>query len=211
MEGVESSKIREFKLNRAAEFFRHLGNRNLAFAGVSCSVSYTPEENDDIDIFLICRCGKLWFVLLRAFLARRRLRMDDICLSLSMDEKYAGQLFSGDAERVVASDAIHVVPLHGGEYYDGLLSISPFVSKYYPEYHGVPSKRNYSFKKSPGLLDFLAYIFVGPYLIINSLRNNHRCVKLDSGSGFRPRIGLHHFYLDSDKYNGLKLSEGDET
>lgn len=211
MEGVESSKIREFKLNRAAEFFRHLGNRNLAFAGVSGSVSYSPEENDDIDIFLICRCGKLWVVLLRAFLARRRLHMHDICLSLSMDEKYAGKLFSSDAERVVAADAIHVVPLHGREYYDGLLSVSPFVSKYYPEYHGTAAKRNYPVKNNPGLLDILAYIFVGPYLIINSLRNNRRCVKADSSSGFRPRIGLHHFYLDSDKYNGLKLSQEDET
>lgn len=203
-ENTIGSQVREAKLEKARYFFKHLPLKNIRFVGVAGSVSYVPREDDDIDIFLICSNGKLWGVLLEALIVRRRLRMDDICISLCMDADYAVNLFSREAEYVVASDAVHVIPLHGSTFYRRLLSGSPMVRKYYPELagdqviHATEERGRYS------ALECFAYLFIAPYLILRSLMGNHRIIAQGRDGSFRTRVGYHHFYFDSVKYERLR-------
>ncbi|MCL4337492.1 MAG: hypothetical protein M1129_04205 [Candidatus Thermoplasmatota archaeon] len=210
-QNVEISALRSEKLQQAQLFFSRLGSRDLKFIGVAGSVSYGPSSaEDDVDIFIIAERGKLWKVLLKAFLARRLLGNKDICISLTMDEVYAEDLYRRDAEYVVASDAVHVIPLFGSEYYDMLLSISPFVERYFParlrKGDSVPDSRPPSV---PSLLDYIIFLVLGPYLIMRSLKNNKGLMKTNIEKCFRVRTGFRHFYLDSVKYANLK-KKGDD-
>lgn len=204
-QNAEIKTLRSEKLYQAKQFLAHLGVKDMRFIGVAGSVSYEPQSLDDVDIFIITESGKLWKVLLKAFIARRLHGNDDICLSLTMDEVFAHALFRKDAEYVVASDAVHVVPLFGSEYYNSLLSISPFVERYFP---GKVRLEEQAFEPSQPMasliLNSLIYMVLGPYLVINSMRNNRRFSRADKERGFKAKTGFHHFYLDSVKYNNLK-------
>ncbi len=210
-QNVEISALRSEKLQQAQLFFNKLGSRDLKFIGVAGSVSYEPRsEEDDVDIFIIAERGKLWKVLLKAFLARRMLGDKDICISLTMDEEFAENLYRRDAEYVVASDAVHVIPLFGSEYYEMLLSISPFVERYFPGHmrkvDSLYDSRPLSF---PSISDYIIFLVLGPYLIMRSLKNNKVLMKTNIEKCFRVRTGFRYFYLDSVKYGNLKKKGGD--
>lgn len=197
------------KLQIAEKFCRSVIAKDIVFLGVSGSVSYAPSEDDDIDIFIICREGKLWPVLFRAFLVRRKLGLKDICISLSMDEGYASDLFSRQAEYVVASDAIHVIPLYGSNYYHHLLSSSPFIARYFPEYNRPESQENFHPVRNFNSFGNFIFVFLAPFLFLKSMIINHRIAKSDPSKSFSTKIGLHHYYYDSAKYKRLKqMNEG---
>ena len=111
------------KINYGLEFLDKLHLDTVVFAGISGSVSYMPKENDDVDIFLITEDDALWSVIARAFLLRRSLKMHDICISLCMSRSYALHYFSNIEEDLIISDANHVIPVHGHDFYRYLLSI----------------------------------------------------------------------------------------
>lgn len=196
--------LRALKLSQATEFFTHLGERDIRFLGVSGSVSYVPSDNDDVDIFIICEKNRLWKVLCRAFLLRRRLHLKDICLSLTIDEGYASEIFRRDAEYVVASDSVHVIPLYGSEYYRSLLAGSPFIRRYFPQVSESAVSAEVNVKEVFHPSNFVFFFILAPYLLIKSWRECRRLCHTDPDRRFDVRIGLNHFFLDTVKYNRLK-------
>ncbi len=207
---AEMSPLKLEKIHQAEVFFDHLGSKDLRFFGIAGSVSYEPESVDDVDIFIITDRGKLWKVLLKAFITRRRVGNEAICISLTMDESYAADLFARDAEYVVASDAVHVIPLFGDTYYETLLTASPFIERYFPSRKKSQDDdvlRSGSERMFP-LLNYFIFILLAPYLIIRSLRNSRILSKTNEERNFQAKTGIHHFFLDSVKYRNLKRKKG---
>ncbi|MCL5783316.1 MAG: hypothetical protein M1476_05350 [Candidatus Thermoplasmatota archaeon] len=198
-------EIRSMKLERAKVFLDRFGFRGIKFAGVSGSVSYMPVESDDIDIFIISGNGNLWPVLLRAFVLRRLLGMDDICISLTMDEKFAVEMFSQEGDYLLASDSYHVIPLFGKNYYDSLLSKSPFIRNYVPQWRpeGTPADVNTGL--SVHFLNIMIFLILAPFIYIKTARNEKKSVlKVGNEGRYRAVLGIHKFYLDTQKYHELK-------
>lgn len=192
-------EIKERKVQYALDYLGTLGASGLVFAGISGSVSYNPKEEDDVDIFLIAKDGRLWEVLFRALINRRFLKMRDICLSLCMSESYASDYYSRIADPLIADDAAHVIPVYGQEYYSKLLS-------------SVGGKRfsNQREKKSgssvPGsLISGALFLFLGPYTVMKGLVANHRLrAGGRSAEAFTTLISRKYFVLDSEKYRALR-------
>lgn len=208
---AEMESLKSEKIHQAEAFFEHIGKKDLRFFGIAGSVSYEPNSVDDVDIFIITERCKLWKVLLKTFLARRKFGNDSICISLTMDEEFAFDLFRRDAEYVVASDAVHVIQLYGSTYYERLLSVSPFVERYFPNRSKGDNYEPYC--KTSGIasvINFSIFLLLAPYLIMRSLRNSRRLSKINIERKFNARTGIHHFYLDSVKYSNLKLEGGEE-
>ncbi len=203
---IEALKLE--KIRQAEDFFNYLGKDDLRFFGVAGSVSYAPNLADDVDIFIITERCKLWKILLKAFLARRRIGNQSLCISLTMDEEFAEELFSRDAEYVVASDAVHVIRIFGSAYYESLLSKSPFVERYFPNrIKGEGISPECSHSGIAPFLNFFIFLSLAPYLIFRSLRNSKKLSKINVERRFMARTGIHHFYLDSEKYRNLKLKK----
>ena len=75
---MSQGNTKDSKISIARKFFKLLGTRNLVFLGISGSVSYEPEPDDDVDIFIITSAGKLWSTIIRAIIVRRMFDFDSI-------------------------------------------------------------------------------------------------------------------------------------
>ncbi|HLH86075.1 MAG TPA: hypothetical protein VKU79_04345 [Thermoplasmataceae archaeon] len=182
------------KIEEAVNYCRDLGSKWIKFIGIAGSVSYLPEPDDDVDIFLIAEEGKLWLVLLKAFAIRRIRGHSNICLSLNMDEKYALQLFSGQMSRLQQRDARNVIPISGDEFYRHLLNrdhISPGFGR---------------FGKIITTVNSSIFVILGSYLILKGFYKNKRKFIKQHGN-FSTRVSSRFFYLDSSKYRRLELEE----
>lgn len=196
--------IRESKISAAREFSARLGTRNLIFFGISGSVSYEPAAEDDVDIFLITRAGKLWSTVIRAILIRRLFGFDSICLSLCLDTVSADTLFNQSDDFIVAKDSLNVIPLYGKTYYENLLNGSLLIRKFFPErFRPTGNDKQQENRSSP--LEYLLYIPSSVFLILKGLVHNHRYrARLSPDSCFKTVLGFHRFYLDSAKYQKLR-------
>lgn len=197
---------REKMVSQGFKFLSLLGDRNLLFSGISGSVSYTPAEGDDVDIFLVTHNNRVWSTLLRALVLRIINRDSKICLSFIADEKFAESLFSGPGDYIMASDAVHMIPYGGVKYYRNLISSSPFVRRYFPEEISSEQfqKKQYRAKRM-GLLESASFLFLSSWLALKSMYHNHGYRKSGRYEDiFRPVISSHVFYFDSVKYHNMR-------
>jgi hypothetical protein len=195
----------EEKRRRATAFLRRLGETDLLFTGISGSVSYSAGEDDDIDVFLIAKTHRMWRTLLRALILRRLHGDPDICLSLTMDAHHARRLFGGNGDAVMARDAVHVIPIHGADFYGGLLNESPFVRSFFPERVATPVSSSVPDRATRSSAEVAAFLLLGPYLAITSLLSNWRITRrYGPGRAFTARLSSHYFYLDTEKYHMLR-------
>ncbi len=187
-------------------FLDRLGKKNILFSGISGSVSYTPGEDDDIDIFLITDNNRVWSTLLRALLLRITNRNRRICLSFIADRSFAVSLFSGQGDYVMASDAVHMIPFQGMKFYEGLLSISPFVRKYFPEEASEPAGGMTGRKRRfRGPIEYFCFLSLSCWLILKSMYHNRQYIREGKRESiFRPVVSPHAFYFDSVKYHDLR-------
>ena len=121
-------QARRKKLEEANEFVHSVLSGNVLFAGVSGSVSYLPDPDDDIDIFLIVKTNRLWKELLKSFIVRRLKGNRDICLCLAFDDEYALHYYRQEISGLAVKDSLNVVSIFGGEYYSRILHSSPCLS-----------------------------------------------------------------------------------
>ncbi len=202
-----ASGIKERKVQYALDYLRMLGASGLVFAGISGSVSYEPKEDDDVDIFLIAKDGRLWEVLFRALINRRFLKMHDICLSLCMSESYASDYYSCITDPLIVDDAGHVIPVYGQEYYRKLLST--IGGKRFAQERGKTRTR-----WDPGsIVSGAMFLFLGPYTLMKGFVANHRLrAGGRSAETFTTMISRNYFVLDSEKYRALRRmrSQGGE-
>jgi hypothetical protein len=192
------SEIKRRKMQYAFDYISTLGESGLAFAGISGSVSYEPMEGDDVDIFLIADDGRLWEVILRAFIRRRVLRMDDICLSLCMSSSYASDYYSSITDPLVLDDAAHVIPIYGRSYYADLLSRI-----------GTRNDRTQSGNEARRwrprqVISGIVFLWLAPLMVIKGLIVNHHLMSSGRGpESFRTLVSRRYFILDSEKYRTL--------
>lgn len=191
------------KVQQAINFSGLMKKKWVKFIGISGSVSYEPKEEDDVDVFIISEKSKLWTVILRALIARRILRDREICLSLFMDEEYAAHFYSGDMSPLKKLDAKQVIPIHGSEYYQELLKRMKF--------HTNPE--NDLDTDMHGIIDFLVFLFLAPFLYIKTQINSHMdIIKKGESAKFSPMISRKYFYLDSEKYRRYEMDfKGDDN
>lgn len=191
---------------RGIRFLEKLGSRHILFSGISGSVSYSPEEDDDIDIFIITTKNRLWSTLLKAFVIRIINADRKICLSLTMDSGFAHTLFAGNGDFIMASDSMHAIPYVGEDYYRNLLAKSPFVKKYYPDYaNSFPLAGVAELDSRATPLEFLSFFLLSALLTVKGLIHNHSYIRAGKHDQiFRTIISFHSFYFDSVKYHQLK-------
>lgn len=195
------------KIQMARDFSERLWNRHLEFIGISGSVSYSPKPEDDIDIFLIAKNGWLWLELVWAFMLRRILRMEDICLSLSLDRKNATILFQ-DLNSLQERDAMHVIPVKGHEFYLELLQRRKISGSNGIDPESSHNSNKVSSRSFMGLINMALFLMMSPLQKMKELRFNS--LKLTS----QPEMVYHivmdpgRLILDSEKYR--KLSESGE-
>jgi hypothetical protein len=193
---------RERKIREAREFFGKIKVDNFMFIGISGSVSYEPREEDDIDIFLISKRGKLWISIVEILLFRRAFGFRDLCLSLSMDESYAFSFFAQLKEGLAAKDSKRVVPIKGEEYFNRLLKVSSVISGETDGNNALWKVKTREGRHLGSLLDLIPFLFVSSWINIRALYSNHRDRK-DGRGGFKTIFSLHKFYFDTDKYHKL--------
>lgn len=195
----------EDKRRRATAFLRRLGETDLLFTGICGPVSYSAGEDDDIDIFPIAKPHRMWRTLLRTLLLRRLHGDPDICLSLTMDSHHAQRLVGGNGDAVMVRDAVHVIPIHGADFYSGLLNDSPFVKSYFPERVETPARTSVSDIATRPVVEIAAFLLLGPYLAVSSFLSNWRITRrYGPGRSFTVRLSSYYFYLDTEKYHMLR-------
>ena len=185
------------KINYGLEFLDKLHLDTVVFAGISGSVSYMPKENDDVDIFLITEDDALWSVIARAFLLRRSLKMHDICISLCMSRSYALHYFSNIEEDLIISDANHVIPVHGHDFYRYLLSI---MGKKGNVLYERSQKSRMSLRRTVLFSAMSSFLLLKGYFVNIALKRNGK-----SAEAFRTLAAKDYFILDSEKYRILKM------
>jgi len=200
---------RDEKISIARKFFKLLGTRNLLFLGIAGSVSYNPEPDDDVDIFIITSAGKLWPTIIRAMVIRRIYKLEPICLSLCLDSISAKRMFDESSDFIVARDSLHVLPLFGHSYYNQLVRGSQLIMKFFPEEFNYIETATFTPGRS-GPQDYVLYLFSAVYLEVKGLLNNHRYETANEGGKcFKTVLGFHRFYLDSVKYQKLRELYGE--
>lgn len=185
------------KINYGLEFLDKLHLDTVVFAGISGSVSYMPKENDDVDIFLITEDDALWSVIARAFLLRRSLKMHDICISLCMSRSYALHYFSNIEEDLIISDANHVIPVHGHDFYRYLLSI---MGKKGNVLYERSQKSRMSLRRTVLFSAMSSFLLLKGYFVNIALKRDGK-----SAEAFRTLAAKDYFILDSEKYRILKM------
>ncbi|MEM0158510.1 MAG: hypothetical protein QW812_03270 [Thermoplasmataceae archaeon] len=180
------------RIEEAINYSRKLGAKRLKFIGICGSVSYLPDPDDDIDLFLVTERGMLWTTLLRAFIARRIGRHQRICLSLNMDEEYASRLFSGGLSGLQRKDAEMVISIYGDKFYNNLRSM--------PIGKGSYTTRKF---RIPNPINFLLFAVLGTYLVLKGFYVN-KYKYVSSHGEFSTHISLRYFYFDSRKYRELE-------
>lgn len=207
--------IRQAKITAARNFIERLPKKNILFAGVSGSVSYQPEAEDDIDIFLITKTNKLWSELLKTFIARRLFGGRDICVSLAFDHKYALTYFQEEISGLPLRDSVHVVCIYGDEYYHSLLLRSRKVREAFPDAVGEDKVSTHVDAVSGsrmGVMEGCCFFLLSCWQELKSLYSNSRIKhERNQDDRFETMIGLHRFYLESEKYRRMKrlLTEGE--
>ena len=191
------------KINYGLEFLDKLRHDTIVFAGISGSVSYIPKENDDVDIFLITEDDALWSVIARAFLLRRSLKMHDICISLCMSRSYAMYYFSNIEEDLIISDANHVIPVHGHDFYRYLLSI---MGKKGNVLNERSQKSRMDLRRTVLFSAMSSFLLLKGYFVNIALKRSGK-----SAEAFRTLAAKDYFILDSEKYRILKMKASGDS
>lgn len=203
-EGANQS-VKRLKLAEAEKFLNAIDSENILFAGVSGSVSYLPDPDDDVDIYLIARGNKLWTELFRAFVIRRIQGNRDICLSLNFDHEFALQYYRNVISGLPVRDSVNTVVFKGKAYYESLLSSSPEIRRVYPDFlDNDPVEYETVTRSRRGPVEILLFVILASWLQIKNLIANNAFEKRgDWRSKFRTVAGLHAFYLETEKYREL--------
>ncbi len=116
----------------------------LRSVGVTGSTAFgEPEEGDDLDLLIVTRPGSMWFVLAYAYMMVRLRRHRagaakpvEPCLNYVMEEDEIRREFSRARGFQFAREALTAQPVHGEEYYLGLIGSAPWLRTELPRLYG---------------------------------------------------------------------------
>lgn len=186
-------------LEYASKFVRLDGGQDVRVFSVSGSTSYgSVSEQDDLDFFCITQKDSMWLFLTRSLLFARVFRFlngdsPDLCFCCNMDEGFAEQLFHERRDALFARDALKVHVIQGSKFYNNLLRINSWISRYFPELYRAKVAPNaiattLSSNEEPNIVMKVANLFlygtVGNYLRLKANLRKRRLAR----EGVRTRL-----------------------
>jgi len=142
---------------------------------VTGSAAYgMPRRGDDLDLFVVTRRGGLWWFLAYAYLSVRLARWRRSgtpeatpCFNFVLEDGAALQEFSRRQGFLFAREALTAQPIHGEEYYRGLLSKAAWmraeIPRLYAEKNRGPEQSGSLSRPAPALVRLLS-LAVFPWL-----------------------------------------------
>jgi len=159
----------------------------LRYLGITGSTAYgEPARGDDLDFLVVTRRGSVWVFLTYTYLAlRMRNRrtggeVPEACFNFVLDEPTALREYAHPKGLLFAREALMTRPLHGAEYYRGLLGSSTWLRSELPRLFGRWEQGGLPAPPRPApapllvrVLDALLFPWVAAYLHAQGLRRNH--------------------------------------
>ncbi len=213
---LERSRV---NIERVKWLTSKLSSPNALTISVSGSTSYrAASKGDDVDLFCVTSTNTMWLFLAKALLFARVSRIfrrsaESICLSCTMDDRYARSMFSIDRGALFARDALMAVVVRGDEHYSNLIASASWMDQYFPELFAAKSGTRDAVAGPVAHASLLLrsvnrflFIVLGSYIRMKVNYHNRLLARTRNPLAFfNARIGVDHLIYESGKY--LKLRE----
>jgi len=205
-----------------------LGRRSyLKFFAVCGSVAYgVANENDDIDLFLVCQKNRMWLTLAKALLLARITnstkktngKHPNFCLSYIADEKsFAKEVFN-HKDLLFAREFLSAKVLAGQQFYYDILTQTEWIKQILPAFYSLKLSRKsgftatnevYSHSLTSDIADTVLYALLGSYLQFKAfLRNLSFKKKGKFKDLFEAKITKGSCVYNSERYKELEKMYG---
>lgn len=216
---LQNSTQADWNLQQARRFTSLIRSPSVRLIAVSGSTSYdAAHQDDDVDFFCVTRKNEMWFFMVKTLLLARINRLGhrdepSVCLSCVMDDGRAIAEFNEAKDPLFARDALTAKPLHGLEYFQGLLTRATWMKNFYPKLYlsKMNGKRINSMNNDSGssaikrILNSYLFHVVGRYIRLKSNLLNRRLAKEGKTSSiFAVRMGEDHCIYESVRYRQLR-------
>jgi hypothetical protein len=110
----------------------------VRLVALSGSIAHLNLDGDgDLDLFIVARGEHVWSVTVAAIVLAKLLgRRRTLCANFVLSD---AALTLGPQDLFTASQIIHLKPIVGEELFRQLLSVNPFVARFYPNFHASPA------------------------------------------------------------------------
>lgn len=209
----------ECNFQHASRLTSFIRSPSVRLVAVSGSTAYdSARRDDDVDFFCVTKKNEMWFFMVKTLLLARINRLGhrgepSVCFSCVMDEGRAMEQFSEAKDPLFARDALTAKPLHGLEYFQGLLTRATWMKNFYPRLYSskLNGKRVRPINNDSGssairrILNSYLFHVVGRYIRLKSNLLNRRLAKEGKMSSiFAVRMGDDHCIFESVRYRRLR-------
>jgi len=189
---------------------------------VTGSAAYgVPHRGDDLDLFVVTPNGGLWWFLAYSYLCVRVARWRHSgsteatpCFNFVLEDRAALEEFSRDQGFLFAREALTAQPVHGADYYRGLLSHGRWmreeIPRFYDDVNQGPVEPGHLSGSAPilvRLLSLAVFPWVATYLQLVGLRRNRGFRRTSmSDHQFHTETRLRRLAFASRKFERLRQS-----
>src|SRR5208282_2030909 len=189
---------------------------------VTGSAAYgMPRRGDDLDLFVVTRTGGLWWFLAYSYLCVRVARWRHAgtpeatpCFNFVLEDRAALREFSRSQGFLFAREALTAQPVHGEEYYRGLLSKGAWmreeIPRLYTEKNQGPVESGSLSRSAPVLVRLLSlavFPWLAAYLQLAGLRRDRGFRRASmSDHQFRTETRWRRLAFASRKFERLRES-----
>jgi hypothetical protein len=189
---------------------------DVLIAAVSGSTSYgSSDTDDDVDVMLVTKNGKLWTTLFKTllFLRTRKIVFHspknriEFCFSMVATAQGFKDFLENTKNALVARELLYLKPVKGEGLLMSVLSGCSWIRRYYPRFKPATNEEpafDVSTKKL-GLVESLAFNIVGSYLcFVARLRNAHFRSSGRPADVFEVIKSVDMLIYESNRYKALK-------
>jgi hypothetical protein len=191
----------------------------LRSIGVTGSTAYgEPDEDDDVDFFVVTRSGALSWFLAATYVSLRlrslrtgRSVQPPPCFNYVTDERRAPEVFARGQGLLFAREALSAQILEGDDYYRGLLRGAPWMASELPHLYRIRSADAGDTAPRPApmpirILSAIAYLPLAAHLQLSGLRRNARLRRRGrSSEAFRTDTTPYRFAFLSQRFDELHV------
>jgi glycosyltransferase involved in cell wall biosynthesis len=189
---------------------------------VTGSAAYgLPEHGDDLDLFVVTQRGGLWWFLAYTYLSIRLARRRDAgssgpvpCFNFVLESDEAVNEFSRKQGFLFAREALTALPMHGQEFYRGLLARGSWMEEEIPRLYAEKTPSPIASRSAPAsaplivrLLNGAVFPWLAAYLQLAGLRRDGRFRRASmSDHQFRTETRWRRLAFASRKFERLRES-----
>ncbi len=188
---------------------------------VTGSVAYgEPEQEDDLDLFVVVRKGALWWFLGYTYLAlrlerwRRGRELEPVaCFNFTIEDATAAEELTKRRDFLAARDALSAKPILGTSYYQGLLARCPWMATEIPRLYAVRARPSDDPDTLPApillrVANAVVYPFLATYLqLVGLWRSAHH--RPNETGAFRTVTRFGHVAFVSRRFEVLRSQYGE--